>query len=135
MCPCSVQHLAVQREARSAIGHQALALGGAHGATQVGLAREAEFALAALGGIQRDHMIARLQAGHARPDRFDNPGAFMPQHRRKQPLRVFAGERVSIGVADAGGDDTHQHLTRLRVLHVDFRQRQGLASLQCDRGA
>src|SRR5690606_8234128 len=60
-----VDRLAVVGEARGAVGHHALALGGAHGHAQVGVAALAEQALAALGGVERDHVVARLHAGHA----------------------------------------------------------------------
>src|SRR3546814_12511091 len=59
------QRLAFVREATAAVGHHALALGGAHRHAQVGLAGLAEFALAAFGGVQRDHVVARRDAGDA----------------------------------------------------------------------
>ncbi|KDC21494.1 hypothetical protein AZ20_1779, partial [Bordetella bronchiseptica E014] len=58
------QGLAVDREARGAVRHQALALGGADGLAQVGLARQAELALAALGRVERNDMVAFFQRGH-----------------------------------------------------------------------
>lgn len=55
-----VDRLAVVAEAAGAIGHQALALGGAYRAAQVGFAGFAEFAGAAFGGIERNHVVADL---------------------------------------------------------------------------
>src|SRR5690606_35691963 len=64
--------LAVQREAAGAIGHQALALGGAHFLAQVGARVQAVFAFPALGCVQGDDVVARLQ-------RFDS-GAHFEHH-------------------------------------------------------
>ncbi|KAG0733056.1 hypothetical protein G6F23_013714 [Rhizopus arrhizus] len=69
-----VQRLAVVAEAAGAVGHHALALGGAHGHAQVGLAALAEQALATLGGVQRNHVVARLDAAP--------PGTGLPDRRR-----------------------------------------------------
>jgi hypothetical protein len=55
-----VDRLTVVAEAAGTVRHQALALGGTHRAAQVGLAGFAEFALAALGGVQRDHVVTDL---------------------------------------------------------------------------
>ncbi|KAG1248519.1 hypothetical protein G6F68_013765 [Rhizopus microsporus] len=56
-----VQRLAVVAEAAGAVGHHALALGGAHLLAEVGLAGQAELALAALGRVERDDVVARLE--------------------------------------------------------------------------
>src|SRR3546814_18656954 len=93
------QRLAFVREATAAVGHHALALGGAPRHAQVGLAGLAEFALAALGGVQRDHVVARRDAGdalaalahHARP-----PAA---SHPRTQAPRVRPAQRDTRGWA------------------------------------
>ena len=60
-----INRLTVIREARCAIRHQTFALGRTYGSAQVGFTRFTELTLAALCGVQRDHMIARLQTGNA----------------------------------------------------------------------
>src|SRR3546814_10271809 len=80
--------LALVRKARRAVGHQPLALRRADRGAKVGLARQAAFALAAFGGIERDDMVARLHAGHARADLAHHARTLMPQHARKDALAV-----------------------------------------------
>ncbi len=63
-----IEGLAIVREAGGAIGHQTLALRFADSDAQVGLARHAEIALAALGSVERNHVIARPDAGDAFTD-------------------------------------------------------------------
>ena len=116
-----VQLLAVEREARGAVRHDALALRGADGRAQIGLAREARGALPAFGRVERNDVIALLHAGHARPDIDDDAGALMAQDGGEQPFGVGAGERELVGVADAGGLDLDQHLPGLRPVEVDLR--------------
>src|SRR5690606_3397128 len=71
-----VQHgLAAETEAAGAVGHQALALGGADRLAQVGLLRQAVLALAAFGRVERDHVIALAHRGYARPDVHHYAGA------------------------------------------------------------
>ncbi len=125
-----VDRLAVVAEPRGAVGHHALALGGAHGHAQVGLAALAEQAFAAFGGVQRNHVVARLHAGHAFAALDHDAGALMAQHGREQALRIVARECEGIGVAHAGVRDLHQHLALLRRCHVDLDDLQGLAGLE-----
>ncbi|MNZ69825.1 hypothetical protein D3C78_881400 [compost metagenome] len=98
--------LAFVGETRSAVRHQALALGGTNGLAEVGLARLAELALATFRGIQRDHVITRRDRGHTLADGFDNGSAFVTQDRREDAFRVGTGQGVGIGMAHTGGNDT-----------------------------
>src|SRR5260221_7629824 len=116
--------LAVQAEARGAVGHEALALCGADALAQVSLARKAELALPALGCVERDHVIARLQRGHARADFHHHARALVAEDRREESFGIGAGEREVVGVADAGGLHFHQHFTRLRALELDLLDSQ-----------
>ena len=84
------QLLAAEREARGAVRHHALALGGADGGAQVGLAREAGRALPAFRRVERDDVVALPHAGHARADVDDDARALVAQDRREQPFRVGA---------------------------------------------
>jgi len=111
--------LAIDRETRRAVGHQALALGAADGLAQVGLARQAELAVAALGRVEGDHVVARLQPGHAGAHLQHHAGALMAQDGGEQAFGVGAAEGVVVGVADAGGLHFHQHLAVPRAGQVD----------------
>src|SRR3546814_11198951 len=91
------------REATAAVGHHALALGGAHRHAQVGLAGLAEFALAAFGGVQRDHVVARRDAGDALADLDHHARALVAYPQRQQALSVPAPPRTPLGWASAGG--------------------------------
>ncbi len=120
-----VDRLAVIAEAAGAVGHQALALGGAHRAAQVGLAGLAEFALAAFGGIQRNHVIADLHRSHALTDRFDHTAALVTENAGKYAFAVLTGQGVGIGMANTGGNNANQHLASLRRRNVHFNNLQG----------
>ncbi len=81
-----MNHLALVREPAGPVGHQPLALGGPDRGAQVRLARQAAFALAALGRVERNDVVARLHAGHAGAHLQHHPRAFMAQDRREQTL-------------------------------------------------
>src|SRR6185369_8483096 len=93
--------LALVAEAAGAVGHHALALGCADLGAEVGLAAEARLTFAAFGRVERDHVVARLDAGHPRPDLAHDPRAFMAENRREQPFAVEPVEHVGVGVANA----------------------------------
>src|SRR5207249_10462719 len=117
----------VQAEAAGGIAHQALALGAANQLAQIGLAREAELALAAFGRVERNDMVALPERGDAGADIDHDAGALMAQDGREDAFRVGARERVVVGVADAGGLDLDQHLAELRALEVNGFYGQRLA--------
>ena len=129
-----VQLLAVEREARGAVRHDALALGRADGGAQVGLARQARRALPAFGRVERNDVVALFHAGHARPDVDDDAGPLVAEDGRKQPFGVGAGEREFVGVADARRLHLDQHLSGLRPVELDVGDHQRLGLLQCDGG-
>ncbi|MNQ95776.1 hypothetical protein D3C85_1113490 [compost metagenome] len=121
-----VDRLALIGKTAGAVRHQALALGGAHRLTEVGLAGLAEFALAAFGGVQGDHVVADGQGGHTLAHRLDDAAAFMAEDARKHAFGILAGQGVGIGVAYAAGDDAHQYLAGLRRLDIHFDDLQRL---------
>ncbi|MNO93507.1 hypothetical protein D3C76_851090 [compost metagenome] len=129
-----VDRLALVGEARSAVRHQALALGGADLLAQVGLAGLAELALAALRGIQGDHMIAHRHRGDARAYRLDNAAALMAEDAREHTFRVGARQGVGIGMADTGGEDAHQDFAFLRRSHIDLDDFQRFVGSKGDSG-
>jgi hypothetical protein len=128
-----VDRLAVQREARGRIRHQAAALRAADRLAQIGLLRQAEFALAAFRRVQRDDVVILAQAGDARADIDHDAGAFMAENGREDAFRVRARQGVVIGMANAGGLDFDQHLARLRAFELDFLDRQRFPRLPCNR--
>ena len=83
--------LAADREAGGAVGHQALALRGADRGAEIGLARQAGRALPAFRRIQRNDVIALLDAGDALADVDHDARAFMAEDRRKQSFGIGAG--------------------------------------------
>ena len=121
------QRLAVDREAARAVGHQALALRRADLLAEVGLSRQAELALPALGRVERDHVVAaRAASSRPAPTSTHDAGAFVAEDRREEALRVVAREREPVGVADAGRLHLDQHLAGARPFEVDGLDRQRL---------
>ena len=90
------QVAALAAEARGAVGHLTLALRRADLAAQVGLARLAELALLALGSVQSNDMVARLDVGDALTDRLDNTGTLVSENNGEGTLGVLARERVGV---------------------------------------
>ena len=100
------------------------------------LRRQAVFALPALRRVQRNDVIALLQAGDALAHLHHHAGAFVAENRREQTLGIGAGEGVFVGVADAGRLDLDQHLAFARAVELDGFQAQlvaGLAGHGCAR--
>ena len=130
-----IDRLALVAEPRRAVRHQALALRCADRGAQVRLAGQAAFALAAFRRVERDHMIARLHAGHAGADFAHDARALMAQHAREDALGVQPVQRVGIGMADAGGHDLDQNFARLGALQVQFDDFQRFLGFKGDSGA
>ncbi len=127
--------LALVGEPARTVGHQALALCGAYGGAQVGLPRQAAFALTAFRRVERNDMVARLNAGDPGPDLQNDPGAFMAQDGGEHPLRVEAVQGVGVRMTDAGGLDLHQNLAGAGSLKVDLDDLQWALGLEGDGGA
>ena len=77
----------VEAEARGAVGHHALALRGADRLAEIGLAREAVFAFAAFGGVERDHVVAGHDALHALADLEHDARALVAEDRGERAPR------------------------------------------------
>src|SRR5262249_4158219 len=134
--PHVVMNLAAfEREARRAVGHNARALSRADLLAQVGLAREAVFALPAFRRVERDPVIAWLERSHAGPDFAHDARPLVTQDRREQTFRVLARERELVGVANTGRLDLDHHLARARTVEIDVGDGEGLARLKGDGGA
>ena len=86
-------------------------------------------ALPALRREERDDVIAGLQRRDAVAHVLDDPGTLVPENGRRVAGGIRAGGGVQIGVADAAGDEPHEHLTRLRLGQLDLLHRERLAEL------
>ena len=126
------QRLALVGKARSPVGHHTFALGGAHGHAQVCFARCAEQTLAALGGIERNHMVTGLDTGDPFAQGHNDARTFMTQHGWEKPFGVFAREREGVCVADTGVRDLDQHLALAWRLDIDLDDLQRFACLEGD---
>ena len=76
-----------------------------------------------------------LSDGHARADLAHDARAFVAEDRGEQALRIGAGQRVGVGVADAGRLDLDQHLAGLRAFDIDGLDGERLARFPGDGGA
>src|SRR5690606_7007974 len=101
---------------------------------EIGLPRQAGRALAAFRRVERDDVVALAEAGHARADLDHHAGALVAENRREEPLRIGAGERELVGVADAGRLDLDEHLEGLRPLELDGGDLERLSRLEGDGG-
>lgn len=106
------------REARCSVGHHTLALGRTDRLAEVGFGMQAVFAFPAFSCVERDHMVARFQAGDPRADFEHDARTFMAKDRGKETLGIGARERELVRVTDAGGFDLHQNLARFRAIEV-----------------
>src|SRR4029079_14241941 len=89
--------------------------------------------LAALGRIQRNDMVAWLDAGDAGTDFLDDTAAFVTEDYREHAFGVGAGQCEGVGVTNARGDDANEHLAGLRTLQIDFLDAQWFACFPGDR--
>ena len=118
-------------EARRPIRHHALSLGCADRSAEIGLARHAGRALAAFGRVERDDVIAPLDAGHAGADIDHDARAFVSENGGKETLGIGARQRELVGMTDAGRLDLDQNFTSLRAGEIDLRD---LERLSCGDG-
>jgi len=102
------------------IGHQPLALRFADSVAQIGFARQAHFALAAFGCVERDDMIIGCNRGHSRAHFAHDPRALMAEHAGEDPLAIQSIERVSIGVTNAGRHNFDQHFACLGPFQIQL---------------
>mmetsp|Transcript_908 Transcript_908/g.2866 ORF Transcript_908/g.2866 Transcript_908/m.2866 type:complete len:492 (-) Transcript_908:40-1515(-) len=107
-------------EAAGAVGHHAAALRRADLGAQVGAARVAELAVAALGDVEADDLVAHRHARHALADALHRAGALVAQDAGERALGVVPSARVFVRVADAGRLHAHAHLAGARRAHRDL---------------
>src|SRR5215831_459759 len=123
--------LATGVEPVGAVGQAAVQDGGAHVA-QVRLAGRAPAAMAADRQERADHVVAGLQPGDALPDFFDDPGTLMAAHEGEARHDV-AVPQMLVGMAQARGCITDEHLTRLGRIEVELGDLEVLAHPAQDR--
>jgi hypothetical protein len=75
----------------------------------------------------KDDMVAALDFSHRFPDTLHDAGALMAQDHG--PIRLFVPviDVADIRVADAAGDDAHEHLVVSRAFHLEGFRLQGAA--------
>ena len=110
--------LAATGKTAAAVRHEPLALGLAYGLTEIGQAGFAEFAFAALRGVERNNVVAGFHAAYPRTDLFHDPAALVAEYGRKCALRVRARQGKGVGVTNAGCNNAHQGFSLARTLHV-----------------
>ncbi len=98
-------------------------------------ARQAGFALPAFGRVERNDVVADLDGSYAGADLADDPCAFMAENGGELALGIEAGERVGVGVADAGRHHLDEHFARLWSPDLDRFDRQRLVGFPGDGGA
>ena len=68
------------------------------------------------------------------PTRLDDARALVAEHAGRVAGRVGAGCGVEVGVADAAGDEAHEHLAGLRFGELELLDDEGLAEFLEDGG-
>ena len=121
--------LAVAREARRAVGQEALVLLLADREAEVGARVEAVHALAALRREERHDVVAGRERGDALADLLHHARALVAEHHRRVAGRVGARRREEVGVADAARDEAHENLARLGLREVDLLHLERAAEL------
>src|SRR3954451_5128716 len=86
----------------------------------VGVPRRAEAAVPAHGQERRDHVVALLDARHARADLLDDAGALVAADDREARHDVAVAQ-VLIGVTQARGHPADQHLPLFGLVEVELR--------------
>ena len=94
-----------------------------------GLPGQVVAARAARGHEAERNVIAGNDVRDPLADGFDDACAFVPEHHRPAAGAEIAVGVAHVGVAHAGGDDLHEHLTRLRRVELDLFDDDGLARM------
>ena len=81
-------------------------------------ARQAAFAVAAVGREAGDDVVAHLYRAHLGADRLDDAGALVSQDGRER-VRIGAFHEVQVRMAQAGGLGADQDLARARLVDLD----------------
>jgi hypothetical protein len=79
-------------------------------------------------------MVTRLDERYALADPLDDAGALVAEDAGRIPRGVGPGCRVQVGVTDAAGDESDEHLTGPRIRQVDLLHDERLTELLEHRG-
>jgi hypothetical protein len=109
-------------------------LGSANLAAEVGLARFAELAFLAFGGVESNDGVTGLDVGHTLTNRFDDTGTFVTENDGEGTFGVLSGESVCICVADTSVEDLNTDLVGLWRSDLDIFDRKGLTGFPGDSG-
>ena len=94
----------------------------------------AELALAALGYVERDDVVARCDAGDALTDGLHHRTALMAEDGGEHSLSVPARQSVGVGVAHAGVKHAQANLALTGRGDGDGLDGEVLAGFPCDGG-
>ena len=108
--------LAATGKTAAAVRHEPLALGLAYGLAEIGQAGFAEFAFAALRGVERNNVVAGFHAGYSGANVFHDPATFVTEYGRECALRVRARQGIGVRMTNAGCNNAHQGFSLARTL-------------------
>lgn len=112
-----IERLSLAAESRRSVGHHSFALSQTDLRAQVGLRTVTKLAIATLGNVAGNDMIARLHRGHTLANTFHDSATLVAENAGKQTLGVDSAQRVLVGVADTGVEDSDADLAGLRRRH------------------
>ena len=111
-----INRLALIRKARGAIGHDAFALRGANGGTEISFPREARFTLTAFGRVEWNNVVAHRDGFYALTNLAHNARTLMTEDTGEEPLTIKTVQGVSIRMANPRCHNFNQHFTRFWAL-------------------
>lgn len=114
------ESLALAREARSAVGHEAFALVDTKLLAKIRFAAETKLAFLALWHIAHDDVVADLDTRHLFANRFHHTASFVPQNRREDSFWIAASKSVRVCVTHAARMHSHSHLACLWWCDFNF---------------
>ena len=88
---------------------------------------EAVLALPAFGSVERDHVVAGLDALDALANFEHDAGPLVSEDRRKEPFGIGTGKSELVCMADPRGHYLDQDLAFLRPVQIDIDDLQRLA--------
>ena len=130
-----MKRLAAERKAARAVGHHALSLCFSDRRAQIGLAREAGFALPAFRDVKGDHMVALPDRGDAGPGVDHDSRALVAEDGREQAFGIGPGKGEFVRMAYAGRLYLDQDFACLGAVERDGLDRQRFSGRMGDGGA
>jgi hypothetical protein len=118
--------LAAGLEARGAVGHHTATLGGADLSAQVGLARLAELAFPAFGGVESNDIVTGLHGSDTLADGLNDTGSLVTEDDGESTFGILSGECVGIRVANTSVKDLDANLVGLGRSNLDVFHGEGL---------